>query len=57
MRSALVLILVASVFLQSGCATKPDDPDQVQLGPSIKEQQRETKKSEDFARTLPTPRP
>ena len=56
MRLVLLLIVVISGFLQSGCASGPDDPDQVQLGPSIKEQRQEARQKEDFARTLPQPR-
>jgi hypothetical protein len=57
MRSALIFILAVCALFQSGCASKPDDPDQVQLGPSIKEQRQEARKTEDFAHSLPTPRP
>jgi len=56
MRLILLSIIVISGFLPSGCATAPDDPDQVQLGPSLKEQRREERQKEDFARTLPQPR-
>ena len=51
-----VLFLIGMLLL-AGCASGPDDPDQVQLGPSIKEQQREARQTEDFARNLPQPRP
>jgi hypothetical protein len=55
MRPALLfLAIISSVFL-SGCASGPNDPDQVQLGPSIKEQRQEARKTEDFARSLPPP--
>ena len=51
-----VLLLIGLLCL-SGCASGTDDPDQVQLGPSIKEQRREARQTEDFARSLPQPRP
>jgi hypothetical protein len=51
-----VLLLIGIIFL-SGCASGPDDPDQVQLGPSLKQQQREAHQREDFARSLPQPHP
>jgi hypothetical protein len=56
MRSVLLCIALTSGILLSGCASGPDDPDQVQLPPSIKEQKRDTKQKEDFARELPKPR-
>jgi hypothetical protein len=57
MRSVLLFIVLASGILLFGCASAPDDPDQVKLGPSIKEQQKEARKTEEFARELPKPRP
>ena len=57
MRSVLLFIVLAGGILLSGCASAPDDPDQVTLGPSIKEQQKEARKTEEFARELPKPRP
>ena len=56
MRPVLLAIAIMSGLLLSGCASGPEDPDQVQLGPSIKEQRQEARKTEDFARTLPHPR-
>lgn len=55
MRLALLFVLVAGGLLQSGCASDPDDPDHVQLGPSIREQQRDARQKEEFARDLPKP--
>jgi hypothetical protein len=55
MRPVLLFIAVISGLLQSGCASGPNDPDQVQLGPSIKEQRQDARKTEDFAHSLPTP--
>jgi len=55
MRLALLFVLVAGGLLQSGCASIADDPDQVQLGPSIREQQRDARQKEEFARDLPKP--
>jgi hypothetical protein len=56
MRTVLLFVAIVSGVLLSGCASGPEDPDQVQLGPSIKEQRQEARKTEDFARTLPPPR-
>jgi hypothetical protein len=56
MRSVLLIIALTSGILLSGCASNPDDPDQVKLGPSIKEQRQEAKKTEEFAKSLPPPR-
>jgi hypothetical protein len=56
MRSVLLFIVLASGILLSGCASSPDDPDQVRLGPSIKEQRQDARQKEDFARDLPKPR-
>lgn len=56
MKAALLLIGVSGVLLFSGCASGPDDPDSVQLGPSIKEQRQEARQKENFARELPPPR-
>jgi hypothetical protein len=56
MRPVFLCITIISGVLLSGCASGPEDPDQVQLGPSIKEQRQEARKTEDFARTLPPPR-
>jgi len=50
------LLLIGIIFL-SGCASGPDDPDQVKLGPSIREQQRDARQEEEFARSLPKPHP
>ena len=55
MKSVLLCIAIISGSLLSGCASK-DDPDQVTLPPGIREQQKEAKKTEDFAKTLPKPR-
>jgi hypothetical protein len=52
-----VLLLFSVVVFLSGCASGTDDPDQVQLPPSIKQQQREARQREDFARSLPPPHP
>jgi hypothetical protein len=57
MKAVLFLIGFSSVLWLSGCASSPNDPDQVQLGPSIKEQKQEARQREDFARSLPPPRP
>jgi hypothetical protein len=56
MKPVLLFIALASGILLSGCASSPDDPDQVQLGPSIKQQRQEARQKEDFARDLPPPR-
>jgi hypothetical protein len=56
MRPVFLSIAIISGVLLSGCASGPDDPDQVQLGPSIKEQRQDARQTEDFARTLPPPR-
>jgi hypothetical protein len=56
MRLVLLFIAVISGLLQSGCASGPNDPDQVQLGPSFKEQRQEARQKEEFARDLPQPR-
>jgi hypothetical protein len=55
MRPALLFVTVIGGLFLSGCASSPDDPDQVRLGPSIKEQRQDAKKTEDFARELPKP--
>jgi uncharacterized protein YceK len=56
MRSVLLFIaLIGAIFL-SGCASTADDPDQVKLGPSIKEQRQDARKTEEFAKSLPKPR-
>lgn len=52
----LAVVIVCGLFF-SGCASGPDDPDQVQLGPSIKEQRQDARQKEAFARDLPPPRP
>jgi uncharacterized protein YceK len=57
MKPVLLSIAIISGLLLSGCASTPDDPDQVQLGPTIKEQRQDARQKEDFARTLPQPRP
>jgi hypothetical protein len=57
MRFVLLLALVTGAFYQSGCASDPNDPDQVQLPPTYKEQQQEARQKEAFARDLPKPRP
>jgi hypothetical protein len=51
-----IALLLFGVILVSGCAS-PNDPDQVQLGPSPKEQRRDARQEEAFARDLPPPRP
>jgi uncharacterized protein YceK len=56
MRPVLLSIALTSGILLSGCASNPDDPDQVQLPPSIKQQRQEARQKEDFARDLPPPR-
>jgi hypothetical protein len=56
MRSVLLSIALTSGILLSGCASSPDDPDQVQLPPSIKQQKQEARQKEDFAKSLPPPR-
>ena len=55
MRRVLLFLTVIGGLLLAGCASGPDDPDQVKLGPSIKEQQQDARQKEDFARTLPAP--
>jgi hypothetical protein len=57
MRFLLLLVFVIGALHQSGCASGPDDPDQVQLPPTFKEQQQEARQKEAFARDLPKPRP
>lgn len=57
MKFVLLLALVIGGLFQAGCAAGPDDPDHVQLPPSIKEQQQEAREKEAFARDLPKPRP
>jgi hypothetical protein len=54
MRLALLIVLAAGGLFQSGCAS-PNDPDQVQLGPTITEQRRDARQKEEFARDLPKP--
>jgi hypothetical protein len=56
MRPALLFVVIACGIVQFGCASGKDDPDQVQLGPSIKEQRQEARKTEEFAKSLPPPR-
>jgi uncharacterized protein YceK len=56
MRLVLLSIALTSGILLSGCASNPDDPDQVQLPPSIKQQKQDARQKEDFARSLPPPR-
>ena len=56
MRPVLLFVAIISGIFLSGCASSPDDPDQVQLGPSIKQQRQEARQKEDFARDLPPPR-
>jgi hypothetical protein len=53
MKAALPLI---GLLMLVGCASLPDDPDQVKLGPGIREQQKEARATEEFARSLPKPR-
>jgi hypothetical protein len=55
MKLVLISIAIVSGLLLSGCASAPDDPDQVKLGPGIREQQKEARKTEEFARSLPKP--
>ena len=56
MRLVLLLALVfGGIFSLSGCASTTDDPDQVKLGPSIKEQRQDAKQTEEFAKSLPKP--
>jgi len=54
MRSVLLIAIISGSLL-SGCASAPDDPDQVKLGPGIREQQKEARTTEEFARNLPKP--
>ena len=56
MRSVLVFIALIGAILLASCASTPDDPDQVKLGPSIKEQRQDARKTEEFAKSLPPPR-
>ena len=56
MRSLLLVIAIVSGSLLSGCSSMRDDPDQVKLGPGIREQQKEARKTEEFGRSLPKPR-
>ncbi len=56
MRFVLLLALVIGGLYQSGCASGPDDPDHVQLPPSIQEQRQDARQKEEFARDLPKPR-
>jgi hypothetical protein len=56
MRFVLLFVAFASGISLSGCASGPDDPDQVQLPPSIKQQRQDARQKEDFARALPPPR-
>lgn len=56
MRSVLLFIAFTGGILLSGCASLKDDPDQVRLGPSIQEQRKDAKKTEEFAKSLPKPR-
>jgi len=56
MRSVLLFIALTSGILLSGCASSPDDPDQVQLPPTIKQQKQDARQKEDFAKSLPPPR-
>jgi len=51
-----VLPLLIAVFLLSSCASQ-DEADQAHLGPSLKEQRKDAKQREEFARSLPQPRP
>jgi len=53
---ALLLLGIGGVFWLSGCASTTEDPDQVKLPPGIREQQKEAKKTEEFAKSLPKPR-
>jgi hypothetical protein len=52
----MLFIALTGGILLSGCASNPDDPDQVKLGPSIQEQRKDAKKTEEFAKSLPKPR-
>jgi hypothetical protein len=56
MRFVLLFVAFTSGISLSGCASGPDDPDQVQLPPSIKQQRQDARQKEDFARALPPPR-
>jgi hypothetical protein len=55
MKAALLLLGIGGALWLSGCASNPDDPDQVKLGPSIQEQRKDAKKTEEFAKSLPKP--
>jgi len=55
MKATLLLLGIGGALWFSGCASNPDDPDQVKLGPSIQEQRKDAKKTEDFAKSLPKP--
>ena len=56
MKVALLLLGIGGALWLSGCASIADDPDQVKLGPSIQEQRKDAKKTEEFAKSLPKPR-
>lgn len=56
MRFVLLFVALASGISLSGCASGPDDPDQVQLPPTIKQQRQDARQKEDFAKALPPPR-
>jgi hypothetical protein len=56
MKAVLLLLGIGGALWLAGCASNPDDPDQVKLGPSIQEQRKDAKKTEEFAKTLPKPR-
>ena len=56
MRSVLLFVALIGAILQFGCASNPDDPDQVKLGPTIQEERKDAKKTEEFAKSLPKPR-
>lgn len=56
MRSVMLFIALISGIFLSGCASNPEDPDQVQLPPSIKQQKQDLRQKEEFAKALPPPR-
>lgn len=51
-----VLLLLISLIGLSSCTWLKDDSDQREAGASLKEQKRDAKQEEEFARSLPKPR-
>jgi starvation-inducible outer membrane lipoprotein len=56
MRFVLLFLALTSGISLSGCASGPDDPDQVKLPPTIKQQRQDARQKEEFAKALPPPR-